>query len=357
MHSLGYRAAVVRNRPSIHTLIGSLLLLAGLPGLLVAAEPTGVRTIALSKVLLTPVFSAPASVVARNQPRLAAEIDARIVELPVAVGDRVEQGDMVARLDCRQHESMLAAARAELASAKAQQRLAKEQSVRARNLTKKQSISEELLDQRDTELAVARAAATARDEMVRRAAIDVANCELRAPFDAVVIARPGSVGDYATRGSPIIELLEIAGLETSVALRHDQLEGFQSAARLTFKSNGVSHPVQLRALVPSADPVARTREARLIFTEQPPIAGAAGRVIWQGRRNQLPANFLARRNDRLGVFVLENGRARFIELPAAQDGRPVSIELPPNTQLITDGRQRLSDGDEVRLVPATESAK
>ncbi len=354
MHTPGRRKAVVFTRLSLRILVGSLLLLAGLPGSLAATESISVRTIALGTVWKTPAFSAPATVVARNQPQLAAEIDARIIELPVAVGDRVAQGDVVARLDCRQHESMLAAARAELKRARAQQRLAKAQLTRARNLTKKQSISEELLDQRNTELAVARAETATRDEAVRRAGIHVADCALRAPFDAVVTARLGSVGGFASRGSPIIDLLEVAGQEVSVALRRDQIDGVKRAARLTFESNGAGYPVRLRAVLPSADPVARTREARLVFTDRPTIAGTAGRVVWEGHRKLLPADFLARRDGRLGVFVLENGRARFIELPAAQDGRPVAIELPPSTLLITEGRQRLRDGDAVRPVTAAE---
>lgn len=322
-----------------------------------AADPVNVRSVTLDQVLKTPVYSAPATVVARNQPRLAAEIDARIVELPVAVGDQVEAGDTLARLDCRSYESILAAARAALTRTRAQQRFAQQQLTRARNLTKKKSISEELLDQRRTDLAVAAAENTASEEALRRAEIDVENCVLRAPFDAVVTDRLGNVGGFANRGTPVIGLLEIAGQEVSTALRHDQMAGVRNAAMLVFESNGRRHPVSLRALLPNADPVARTREARLVFDGEPPVAGTAGRVVWQGKRALLPADYLVRRGDTLGVFVLEEERARFIALPEAQDGRPTLVALPPATQLISDGRQALNDGDPVRLAPAEGPAQ
>ena len=67
-------------RASVHAML--FLFCSSLPS--AAAEPVNVRTVPLGQVLTTPVYSAPATVVARNQPRLAAEIDARIIELPAA---------------------------------------------------------------------------------------------------------------------------------------------------------------------------------------------------------------------------------------------------------------------------------
>ena len=48
----------------------------------VSAGPAEVRTRALGELLSEPVFSAPATVIARNRPEIAAEIAARIVEPP-----------------------------------------------------------------------------------------------------------------------------------------------------------------------------------------------------------------------------------------------------------------------------------
>jgi len=337
-----------RSRPNTAR---SLLLSACLASLTPAvAEPVNVRTVPLAEVLEVPVYSAPASVVARNRPQLAAEIDARIVELPRSVGDRVVAGDVIARLDCRRHSSALATARAELSRSQAQRQFAEQQLARARNLQRNKSISEELLDQRRTELDAAQADATMREEALRRAAIDVENCTLRAPFDAVVTERLASVGSFVTRGSAVIGLLETTGQEVSVALRHDQVTGVEGAAGLLFLSNGSEYAVQLRALLPLADSVSRTREARLSFIERSALAGTAGRLVWRGERALLPADYLVRRSGVLGVFVAEGTKARFVPLPNAEDGRPTLVTLPPETRLIGEGRQRLSDDMEIAPV-------
>ncbi|MGB5775167.1 MAG: efflux RND transporter periplasmic adaptor subunit, partial [Sedimenticolaceae bacterium] len=103
---------------------------------------------------------------------------------------------------------------------------------------------------------------------------------------------------------------------------------------------------------PRVDPVARTREARLVFTGEAAVAGTPGRIVWYGARSMLPSDYLVRRDGRLGVFVLDTDRARFIDIPGAEDGRPAVLQLAPETLLISEGRQRLVDNDLVNPIPA-----
>ncbi len=318
------------------------------------SDAVNVSTVALGEVLVTPVYSAPASVIARNNPRIAAEIDARIRSIEVEVGDRADTGDALVHLDCRRYDSALDAAEAELRRASAQHRFADRQLVRARNLKKSKNISDELLDQRRTDLAVGEAELAAREESVRQAALNVGHCTVSSPFDAVITERLISVGDYATHGTALLGLIETQGQDVAVELRHEQIESFLAARNLILESNGGRFPLTLRALLPAADTVTRTREARLDFTREAALPGTAGRVIWQGVDPLLPPGYLVRRQGMLGVFAAEQGSARFIPMPPAEEGRPVKVELPPELRLITDGRQRLSDGDAINTL-ASES--
>lgn len=334
------------------------VLLCALSFVATATEPINVRTVPFDSVAQVQTMSAPATVVARDAPALATEIEARITELPVSVGDRVESGALIARLDCRRFESIAKAAEAELARTRAQQSFARAQLIRARDLQRKKSISKEILDQRRSELAVAQADIGIREEQLRRARIDVGHCELRAPFDAVVTARKASVGSYAMRGMIVAELIALGSQDVSAALRvgtdHDEAARLQEAVVITFDTNGSRYPVRLRALLPNLDPTTRTREARLVFVAEPAPAGAAGRIIWQTGQRLLPADLLVRREGALGVFILDSDRARFVALSDAQEGRPARAGLDPDARLISDGRQRLRDGDPVRQVDTTE---
>lgn len=335
---------------------GRLSRLALLCGLLwtsaaLAAAPVSVRTLPLSELLDEPIYSAPATVVARNEPRISAEIDARVTDLPVQVGDRISAGHTLARLDCRRYDSRLAVARAELQVTRAQRSHASAQLERARNLKKNKSISDELLDQRRTDLETRQAELTARQEAVKQAAIDVGHCDIQAPFDAVVMQRLVSVGTYVAPGTAIVGLLESAGQEVSAKLRESEINRLLEADELVFEVAAKRFPLRLRTVLPAMDTQTRTRETRLVFNGEVALPGTAGRLVWRGRRLLLPADYLIRRGGRLGIFVLREGRAHFVALPQAQEGQPSLVDLPAELRLITDGRQRLSDGQEVTVSP------
>jgi RND family efflux transporter MFP subunit len=313
------------------------------------AAPVSVRTLPLGELLGEPQFSAPATVMSRNQPQVAAEIDARVIALQVEVGDRVSADATLALLDCRSHESRLAVARAQLRVTLAQMNYARDQLTRARNLKKNNSISDEVLDQRRTDLETRQAEADAQREAVNQAAIDVGHCEIKAPFDAVVTERLVSVGTFVSRGTAIAGLLEMIGQEISASLRQNEITRLQEAEELVFEAASGRFPVRLRALLPALDTLARTREARLAFVNEAALPGTAGRLVWQVDRQLLPADYLVRRDDRLGVFVLNGERAKFIAIPHALEGQPCEVDLPYDTHLITDGRQSLVDGQEVTV--------
>ncbi len=313
-----------------------------------AADPVSVTTQTFASVATTAVFSAPATVTARHDPDMAAQIEGQIVAMPVEVGDTVAEGDVLVRLDCRRFEAALDSARAEVERARALQTFAAAQLTRARDLKRKDSISDELLDQRRTDLATARADRSIREARLRQAEIDVAHCELRAPFAWVVPRRHASVGSYASRGMVIVSLIQTRGQEVSVALRRGQAESLAAARAISLDINGTVYALRLRTLLPYYDTTTRTREARLVFRADTAPSGSAGRVLWQGSGRLLPADLMVRRGGRIGVFVLDGDTARFHPLPGAQDGQPVAADLAPDTPLIADGRQRLDDGDRVQ---------
>ena len=50
-----------------------------------------------------------------------------------------------------------------------------------------------------------------------------------------------------------------------------------------------------------------------------------------------------------GVFVLESGKARFVPLPGAQEGRPVAAPMLADRMIFVDGRHGLADGQAVQI--------
>jgi RND family efflux transporter MFP subunit len=311
----------------------------------VAAVP--ITTLSLGDVLAEIERDAPANVVAANAPELAAEIAARVVRVAVRVGDRVIAGDPLVELDCRAYASQLAAARAALHELEARATFAANQLRRALDLGSTRSISEELVDQRRSERDSLLAQQQAQRERVVQAELDVERCVVRAPSTAVVTERHADVGDLAAPGTVLLALVALDDPEVSAALREDAVDSLAGAGSIHFRYDGRDYPVRVRTVLPVVRERLLTREVRLSLPGTSPPIGAAGRLVWQPEGRRLPADYLVRRDGQLGVFVVRDGRARFVALPDASEGRPAAVALPPVTRIVVEGRQRLVDGEAV----------
>jgi RND family efflux transporter MFP subunit len=298
-----------------------------------AAEPTRVTTRPLSDVVIYPELSAPATVRSLNDSRLSAEIDGRIETIRPRVGDRVRAGEVLVQLDCRED-------RLKLARAAARMKLAKQQLSRAQTLRTDANVSEELLDQRETEFTEAELAH-------QDAKLDVERCTLRAPFDGVVLERLASEGELAAPGTPLLRLLETSRLEVSTQVPLGSIASLEQAEQVWFTSGTRRYPLRLRAMTGAVNTKTRSREVRYELAENGPLPGTAGRLHWRSGRAHVPADLTLRRDGRLGILIATDGRARFLPLPEALEGHPAPIDPPPGAELIIDGRFGLDDGDPI----------
>lgn len=298
----------------------------------------------LADVALYPERSAPAAVVGKNEARLSAEVAATIIALPVDVGQSINQGAVVARLDPRDAELALERAEAALAQAAARHAQAAAQLERARALREKNFYSVEALTLRETELAATtadRRAATAQRDTARRV---LEKHTLRAPFDAVVRSRSGQIGELAAPGAPLLTLVSDRKVELAAQLQARDAESLAVSPAPTFQIADRQHALKLLRISPTLNRESRSVEARLLFVDTPPAAGTEGRLLWRDRQAHLPADLLVRRAGHYGVFVAAAGKARFHVLPRAQEGRPAALDLPAETQVVTQGRHALQEG-------------
>ncbi len=343
--------AGTRNRLIIRMELMRIALLATilLPLFAWAAEPIPVTVKPLSELAIYPQLEAPATVVSINRSRLSAEIRALVTEIPIQVGDPASKGDVLVRLDCTDYEIGLRQARAALDAAKAQRRLAEYRLQRAKALAKSSNVSEELLLQREVELTALKADIRAKTASQVSAEENVRRCEIRAPFDGVVVARTGQVGELAAPGNPLVELQDVTGIEVSAQIPGSQVANLWRAPDVQFQDNGERYPIKIRVVVPVRDPRARTQEVRLLFAQKTAPPGAAGRVLWRNSQAFVPPGLVVRRGGELGVFTVDDEQARFHALPDAQEGRPAAVDLSLSTRLVVDGRVNVSDGSSLRI--------
>ena len=343
-----------REMPAIGVNAASLWLLVGWFFCFCAsaqAAPVPVRTQTLAESAIYPESAAPAVVVSLNDAPIAAQIEALVIDVPVRVGDTVKAGAILVKLACKDFELEQSRLKAERQAIQARLELAQWQLKQAETLSAQQTLPEEQVQEKRSQLAVLRgdlAAHGARIEITDR---QIAHCTVNAPFPGVVTARLIAVGQFAAQGTALVRLLDITRPEVSAQIPSRETDALRRAKRLLFDHDGNHYPLSLRSVLPTIHTETGTQEARLDFTERHSDPGAAGRLIWQEGVPHVPAEYLVQRDGQLGVFIMNEGKAHFHALPGSQSGRPAVISLPLETQLIVTGQFGLSEGADVKAEP------
>ena len=313
-------------------------------------ESVSITVVPLEQLLFHPVREAPARVVSLNDATISAEIAGKVEEVSRRPGDDVSEGDTLARLDCSTYEIARKRSEAALQAARARFKYASQRLKDAEKLIKARNISSDEFNQRSSEFNRLAAELNVHQADLEEAKWRQSRCVILAPFDAVVVERRASRGDYATPGSPIVRLVDLDSLEVSAQIQQQDLEEMKRARRLEFMLERRRFPLRLRAIVPLLEGRIRSYEVRYTFEKQAAPPGAAGRLLWESESPHVPARFLVQRDGRLGLFLLREERARFHPLDGAVQGLPAVVDLPPETLIIDAGRFSVEDGSVVKVV-------
>lgn len=156
---------------------------------------TAVTTTIARKAEWNPTIKAIGSLAPVQGVNVSAELEGTVVEIAVENGAAVSAGDLLIKLDTMVEE-------AQLDAAKARRDLAKLQADRARTLSQQQTISAAEYD-----AAAAQYSQTLADVAAIQA--NIAKKTFRAPFDGRVGIRQVNLGQYVSRGTPLIPLQKL----------------------------------------------------------------------------------------------------------------------------------------------------
>jgi RND family efflux transporter MFP subunit len=239
------------------------------------------------------ILDASGYVVARRQATVASKITAKMVELDIEEGDRVKEGQVIARLDDTNVRAALNQAVAQLGYAKAglaetQVNLANAQRDydRQRSLLQSHFVSQAAVDNSQTTLDALRAQlATQRSnidvvarglEMAQRNLDDTV---VRAPFSGIVTvkaAQPGemvspiSAGGGFTR-TGIGTIVDMDSLEIQVDVNENFINRVTAAQPVTAKLNAYPDwqiPAHVVAVIPTADRSKGTVTVRIALDQK-----------------------------------------------------------------------------------------
>ncbi len=311
----------------------------------------------LSTLLSTAKYSAPANIISLNHAVISAEITGRALNIFVETGAYVKQGKILLKLDCRSYILAKKQAQAGLKVAITQLNYAKKQYIRNQRLLKQKTIPRELFDKAEAAQLTALADIELKKASIEATDLSIQRCQIKAPFSGQITKRMVQKGQLVTAGTPLLQLMQNNHREIKATLSSADLIKLEAAKEITFNVAEKHFKTSIRSVVQNIDELTRTLEVRLKLPKGAKVAaGLSGRIEWSSTNKQIPAEFVIRRNNQLGVMLAEDivegiGKARFVPLPNAKEGQAASISLPSHSAIITNNRYRVQNGETIKINP------
>ena len=324
--------------------------------------PARVETAVAQMRDMSPVVEVSGTVVSLNDSQIAAEVEGVLTWI-AEVGDAVDKGQVIARIDPRLMEVAFARAKANVSRLESEFEYRERQLERTEELATLNSASKTLLDEakalRDQamhQLADARATLT-------RARGDLSRTEIRAAFAGHVVERIASVGEYLNVGTDVLRLVDTHQIEIALPAAISLTQYIQPGKEVSVRSNGIERQHKVRAVVPVGDWVSRQVEVRLEAGDSEWLVGTAVQVSLP---SDVPVTTIAVPRDAL----VERGGQRFIYKVGA-DGTAqqvvadvraiiglwvgVASGISDGDQVIIRGAERLAPGQAIEVVETVSS--
>jgi len=276
--------------------------------------------------------------------RVAGELAERIAD----AGDKVEEGEVLARLDATDLARQRDAARARVAEAEARVIFARSEARRLADMAATNAASEQEFDRAESQAeAFEQALIAARAELeIARNRLGYAT--LRAPADGVVMEVLAQPGEVVNTGEPVVRFAR-GDREIEVFIPAGRRGDDLSTARLP---DGQSVP--LRDLAAGADPATRTWRARYTLPKGDESAlGDTLRLTFRPEETvvRVPVGALTDRGEGTAVWAVVDGtveRRPVDVIATGQDAAEVR-GLEPGTEVVAAGTHQLQAGQAVRV--------
>ncbi len=174
-------------------------------------ETNSFRFVTVERGDLESVVSTTGTLDAVTTVKVGTQVSGRIAEIHVDFNDRVEKGQVIARIDSTLLEIAVREAQANLERLEAQLRQAERDYKRSSDLFQEQVLAEADFDQTKYALDVARASVKAVRVDLEKAQQDLAYATITAPIAGTIVERGVDVGQTVAASFSAPQLFEIAG--------------------------------------------------------------------------------------------------------------------------------------------------
>jgi RND family efflux transporter MFP subunit len=313
---------------------------------------------------------------------------AYVREVPVKLGDRVREGDVLIVVDAKDLEARERAAEAArvqaqtaiaandqaIESARAGLDLAEATYRRMKDLYDKRSISSQEFDevtarrrqaQAALEMASARrkeidAAIARADEDLLSARIQTSYTVLAAPFAGIVTTKNVEPGNLAVPGAALLTIEPQSGYRLEAVIEESNLPKLKIGQKTTIALDSLPQPLNgvVAEIVPAVDPSSRSFIAKIDLPASGQLrSGLFGRARFTlGTRRALsvPAAAVIQRGQMTWVYIADSGvaRSRLVTLGERSGGTFEALSgIDSGELVISPVPANLTDGTRVEVKP------
>ena len=311
-------------------------------------------------------------IVARRRAALSTDIPGRLVELNVEEGSRVDQGDVVARLDTRELEAYRDRLQAEIRAAQANEKQTRLAMERQRKLSETEDVPTSALDSAEATHEGAIARVQSLQASLSEILVRLDKSTVYAPFSGVIVQKNAEVGEVVVasggganaRGS-VATLVDFDTLEVQIELSQTALEAARVGAPVLIYLDAYpeeGYRGQVRQVWPTASRAKATVELRAEFLERDerllPELGVRVVFVPEEESNPTPPMVLSPKSALLPgegnqVFVLVDGFVEKRSLTLRDDFDNALIEvgsgLIGGETVIVNPPADLQEGDPVKI--------
>ena len=320
------------------------------------------------------IMIASGYVVAQRKAAVASKGTGRLVYLGVVEGDRVREGQVIARIEDADVRAQLAQAQANLALSRAELRDAERSLARERMLLDSNFTSQATYDAAESRFERVKAGIAVAQAMLQSAEVSLENTVIRAPFDGTVLTKNADVGEVvaplaggAFSKSAVVTIADLRSLQVEADVAESNLVAISPGQPVEIVLDAypdARYPGYVAKIVPTADRAKATVQVKVAFRsyDSRVLPEMSAKVHFLPRPSRVavdtqpvlvvPGTAVVERNGRNVVFVVEGGRA--VEVPVEvgrQVGSSVVIRegLRPGVQVVDSVSASLRGGAKVTV--------
>ncbi len=287
-----------------------------------------------------------ATLVPDEEVALAFETSGKITHIHFKEDTAVRKGDLLAKINDQPLQ-------AQLQKLDAQVKLMEDRLFRQSALLEKDAVSREAYEQAQTDLAML----NADIDLVKA---NIAQTELRAPFDGIIGFRNVSEGAYATPSTAVARLTKVVPLKLTFAVAEKYMDAVRQGTRVHFTVDGFleAFDAQVYAVSSEVDQGTRQLDVKALYRNNGgrlmPGRSANVSIVLYELENAIvvPAEAVIKEMGIDKVYVYRSGAAQPVAIEAGQrtDSQvEVITGLIPGDTLITTGTLQLRQGLSVKL--------